>query len=79
MFDFVAVDFETANARRSSACSIGIAAVKGLKVVETYHSLIRPEFGRFSGVNIRIHGITPDMVKKRENTCRASARSVEIS
>ncbi len=29
MQDFVAIDFETANGRRSSVCSVGIVVVRG--------------------------------------------------
>ena len=29
MTDFAAIDFETANARRSSVCSVGIVIVRG--------------------------------------------------
>lgn len=64
MNDFVAIDFETANNDRSSACAIGIAVVRQGIVTETYSSLIRPpssmEFRRDFTENI--HGITPEMV-----------------
>lgn len=60
-FDFIAIDFETANDRFDSACAIGIAAVSNLEVVETYYSLIRP-FSDFSEANSAIHGITSDDV-----------------
>lgn len=66
MFDFITIDFETANEKRNSACSIGIAAVKGLKVVETYHSLIRPEPCEFRDINTHIHGITAEMVENEK-------------
>jgi pimeloyl-ACP methyl ester carboxylesterase len=38
--DFIAIDFETANHLRSSACSIGIAVVKNSEIVETIKGLI---------------------------------------
>lgn len=41
-FDFIAIDFETANHYLNSACSIGIAAVRDMEVVDVFHSLIRP-------------------------------------
>lgn len=63
MFDFVAIDFETANTKTSSACQIGIAAVKDSSVVEEYKSLIRPKKGSFRSINTSIHGITEDMVR----------------
>ncbi|WP_426348520.1 exonuclease domain-containing protein [Alloiococcus sp. CFN-8] len=61
--DFVAIDFETANEKRNSPCSIGIVVVKGGEVVEKLHYLIRPQEMRFMPINIGIHGIRPAMVK----------------
>ena len=63
LFDFVAVDFETATRQYNSACSIGIAAVKDGEVVENFYSLIQPPNLEFEPDNIQIHGITPEMVK----------------
>lgn len=62
--NFVAVDFETANHLRTSACSIGLAVVEKGKVVETLHRLIRPIPFSFYPGNIAIHGITPRMVER---------------
>lgn len=59
----VAIDFETANERRASACSIGLAWIEDGQVVDVETHLIRPPEMRFAPVNIRIHGITPDMVE----------------
>jgi len=59
----VAIDFETANEQRASACSIGLAWIENGYVVERETHLIRPPEMRFAPVNIRIHGITPDMVE----------------
>ena len=61
MADFVALDFETANERRDSACSIGISVVRGNEVT-TAEFLIRPPEMRFARGNIQVHGITPMMV-----------------
>ena len=61
--DFVAIDFETANEKRNSPCSIGIVIVKGGQVVEKIHYLIKPKEMRFMPINIGIHGIRPAMVK----------------
>ena len=60
--DFIAIDFETATGHRDSACAIGIAVVEDLKVVDTFYSLIQPPGLLFHPGNVRIHGITPDMV-----------------
>lgn len=60
--NFIAIDFETANEKRNSACSIGIAVIKDGRVVEKIHHLIRPREMRFMPINIGIHGIRPAMV-----------------
>ena len=62
--DFTAIDFETANGSRASACQVGLTKVRGGKVVETAGWLIRPPAGHddFLEWNTRIHGITADDV-----------------
>ena len=57
-YDFVSIDFETANSRYDSACSIGLAAVRDMAVVDTFYSLINYD-GNFLPANISIHGIHP--------------------
>ena len=52
-FDFVAIDFETANRNNSSACSIGIAAVKDMNIVETKYFLIQPPTLDFDKKNLK--------------------------
>ncbi|MBD2259406.1 3'-5' exonuclease [Pseudanabaena sp. FACHB-2040] len=42
MDNFVAIDFETADRCRDSACSIGLVRVEEGKVVDKVHYLIRP-------------------------------------
>jgi DNA polymerase-3 subunit epsilon len=61
---FTAIDFETANSSAASACSIGLVKVADGRVVEREHRYIRPPFphDEFSPWNVRIHGITPEMV-----------------
>jgi len=61
--DFVAIDFETANEKRNSPCSIGIVVVKNDEIIEKTHHLIKPKEMRFMPINIGIHGIRPSMVK----------------
>lgn len=61
--NFVAIDFETANEKRNSPCSIGIVVVRNGEVVEKIHHLIRPKEMRFMPINIGIHGIRPKMVE----------------
>lgn len=62
--DFTAIDFETANSHPSSACAVGLARVRGGEVVERVEWLIRPPeaHAAFLPFNIKIHGITPEMV-----------------
>lgn len=54
--DFVALDFETANAKKAP-CSIGLVVVINNEVAREYYTLINPEQG-FGHTAIRIHGIT---------------------
>ena len=61
--NFIAIDFETANEKRNSPCSIGIVKVRNGEVVEKIHHLIKPKEMRFMPINIGIHGIRPKMVE----------------
>lgn len=62
--NFIAIDFETANQARASACSIGMIKVLDGQIVDSYYSLINPET-EFDPYNIFIHGITPAMVENQ--------------
>jgi DNA polymerase-3 subunit epsilon len=62
----IAIDFETANEQRGSACSVGLAWIEDGRVVRVEERLIRPKGMRFSSFNIAIHGIRPEHV---ENAC----------
>ncbi|MCY7324753.1 MAG: 3'-5' exoribonuclease [Microbacteriaceae bacterium] len=57
--DFTAIDFETANSSRASACSVGVVKVRDGKVVDSASWFIRPPLGHdaFNEWNTRIHGI----------------------
>ncbi|ATN34843.1 DNA polymerase III subunit epsilon [Rhizobium sp. ACO-34A] len=59
----IAIDFETANEERGSACSVGLAFIEDGKVVRVEERLIRPKSMRFSSFNIAIHGIRPEDVE----------------
>lgn len=61
--NFIAIDFETANEKRNSPCSIGIVVVKNGEIIEKVHHLIKPKEMRFMPINIGIHGIRPKMVE----------------
>lgn len=60
--NFIAIDFETANGQRGSACSIGLAFVENGNIVRTEHYLIKPIPNHFDGYNVYLHGITAEMV-----------------
>ncbi len=60
--DFVAIDFETANYKRNSACSIGMVSVKNGKIVGSYSTLINPKC-EFVDSFIKLHSISAEMVK----------------
>lgn len=62
IFDFITLDFETANSYKESICQIGITTVKGGKIKDVKSWLINPETF-FDDFNIRIHQITPLSVK----------------
>lgn len=61
----VAIDFETANAKRSSVCAVGIALVEGKEIVQRSSWLVRPPELDFDPYNIYIHGITEDDVRDK--------------
>lgn len=63
--EYVAIDFQTANELRASACSIGLVTVKDGKVVDVFYSLIRPDILHFNKDYTAMHGITKDMVKDK--------------
>lgn len=60
--NFVAIDFETANAARSSACSISMVKVENGAIVDTFSSLLRPtaDHDFLHSINFAIHGISRD-------------------
>ena len=55
--NFTAIDFETANERRASACAVGVVRVQGGRIVETYQTLLRPRELRVDWRNFEVHGI----------------------
>ena len=63
--NFVAIDFETANYQRSSACALGIVVVQGSQIVDSNLWLIKPKNLYFRPDFIDIHGITPDDVRDK--------------
>lgn len=61
--NFIAIDFETANEKRDSACSLGLTIVENGKIKEHKYYLIKPRELRFNPINISIHGIRATDVK----------------
>jgi DNA polymerase III subunit epsilon len=59
--DFVAIDFETADHGRESACAVALVKVQKGAITQRVHRLIRPP--RAHVVFSRIHGITWDAVR----------------
>lgn len=55
---WIAIDFETANSTRESACSIGVAIVDSGELVHSEAWLIRPADMWFHPMNISVHGIS---------------------
>ncbi|POH59014.1 exonuclease domain-containing protein [Arthrobacter glacialis] len=62
---FTAIDFETANNYRASACAVGLTKVRAGKVTEQASWLMKPLPGyeEFHSVNVGIHGITAAQVR----------------
>jgi DNA polymerase III subunit epsilon len=56
--NYVAIDFETANRSRASACSIAAVTVENGQIVNSAYSLIRPPVLQFDYWNTKIHGLT---------------------
>lgn len=64
MINFTAIDFETANGFRGSACAIGAVKIRNGVIAESHYSLLQPPVGydRFDPRNMAIHRITPEDV-----------------
>jgi DNA polymerase III subunit epsilon len=65
--DFTAIDFETANHRRDSACQLAAVVVRGGKVVDQHMWMIKPKPFYFSARNIDVHGIRPHQVEQERD------------
>ena len=60
---YVAIDFETADSYRDSACAVGLTKVSGGEIVDTLYGLIRPPRSKFSPFCVGVHGIRWSDVK----------------
>ena len=54
--NFVAIDFETADNGRDSACALAMVRVEDNQIVDRYYTLIRPPRSKF--IHTGIHGIS---------------------
>lgn len=63
--NLTAIDFETANGKRTSACSLGIAVVKDSQIVETKYWLIRPQPFEFNYFNVLLNGLTEKQLRDK--------------
>lgn len=63
MNDFVAIDFETANACPSSVCSVGLVQVRNGEITDSFYSLIHPEPDYYAWFCRRVHGLGPEDTK----------------
>lgn len=60
MNDFAAIDFETANGKRTSVCSVGVVIVRGGELKDGIYRLIRPRPNYYSWFTTQVHGMTFD-------------------
>lgn len=67
MITFAAIDFETANYDRNSACAVGIVIVSEDQIIKRVHSLIKPPSSYFTFTHI--HGLTWDDVCDAPTFC----------
>ncbi len=58
MRDFAAIDFETANGKRSSVCSVGVVVVREGQIADSFYSLIRPAPNYYAWFCQQVHGLS---------------------
>lgn len=58
MTDFAAIDFETANGRRSSVCSVGVVIVRNGCITDRFYSLIEPTPNYYTSWAKVVHGLS---------------------
>ena len=62
--DFVAIDFEAANAAFTSACSMGLVIVHDDEIVERFYGLMKPVPNHYDWYNTKVHGIKKSDTEK---------------
>lgn len=77
--NFTAIDFETANSSRASACGLGVVKVRNGKVHRKARWLLKPtDGGGFSPRNVEIHGIDAAMVHNAPTWAEAYPEILEL-
>lgn len=71
--DFVAIDVETANRRRSSICQIGLAFYEGGKLSGEWETYVNPR-EIFEWFNTKLHGIDQIIVKDAPDISKISGK-----
>lgn len=61
---YVIIDVETPNSSNNRISALGLAVVEHGQIIDEFYTLINPE-ACFCDFNIRLTGITPDMVKDK--------------
>lgn len=78
--EWVAVDFETANWSRASACAVGMTLVRDGVVVDRLSTYIQPpDGGGFHPYNTSLHGITAEMVRSAPQWPLALAQIMDFA
>ncbi len=57
LVDFAAIDFEAANGKITSACSVGVVIVHEMEIVDRFYSLIKPVPNYYDFYNSKVNGL----------------------
>jgi DNA polymerase-3 subunit epsilon len=78
--NFTAIDFETANNSPASPCAVGLVKIRDGQQVDFLEMLIQPPWPNdwFSAANIKVHGITKEMVQDANALPEALAQIAEF-
>lgn len=82
-YDVLAIDFETATNNNYSACSVAVALIRDLEIIDSHYWLIQPPHNRYSAANTAVHGLSnsdtrdalqfPDIWPELQTLIRSSA------
>jgi DNA polymerase-3 subunit epsilon len=67
IYEFTAIDFETATGYRTSICQVGAVRYKNGLIVEELNLLVQPPENYYWEKFIDIHGITPEQTESAAN------------